>query len=182
LRWAVRVLMRALSGPRLSAAESLTLSPSPLRLLSLSRNLPSRFHRPSHGADGRPHGLGEADLMVLVKQRCWIGVQCSYRRYICGSTRRSRTIIPRGECRYSFEHRSQASSGKLSTIAREKMGIACVVRFFFLPRRMKSRSCAACRPHGLSETLARAELRAGAGRGDCRPPELDLPRAAARRP
>jgi hypothetical protein len=34
----------------------------------------------------------------------------------------------------TFEHRSQAPSGKLSTVAREKMGIAGVVRFFlFLP-------------------------------------------------
>ena len=51
-----------------------------------------------------------------------------------GSIRFSRTIIPRGECRYSFEHRSQASSGSLSTSGREKLGIGCAVRLFFAAR------------------------------------------------
>ncbi len=48
-----------------------------------------------------------------------------------------RTIIPRGECRYSFEHRSQASLGSLSTSGREKLGIGCVVRFFLLDEEFK---------------------------------------------
>jgi hypothetical protein len=47
-----------------------------------------------------------------------------------GLLKDSRTIIPRGECRYSFERRSQGPSGSLSTSGREKLGIGCVVRFF----------------------------------------------------